>query len=166
MAQDSFFGLHPNMAPLEWAYNSGELAAVHAVGMEVPNRSHFLAMEEVEDAHPTSSERRGWVNRMIGLDDDAAPSEAVHLTVDRAHHACRPAPTVSANRLKGITLAGGTSKDIWATRRRSQLAARSSPARSRTGRFQVSSGAQLRAARRHEVTMGSSSARSPVLISN
>ncbi len=62
------FGLHPAMAPLEWLWTGGELAAVHAVGMEVPNRSHFLAMEEIEDADPTSSVRRGWVNRMVGLD--------------------------------------------------------------------------------------------------
>ena len=48
------FGLHPQMAPLEWLWDSGELAAVHAVGLPVPNRSHFSAMEEVEDADPGS----------------------------------------------------------------------------------------------------------------
>ena len=122
VARDPFFGLHPNMAPLEWAYNSGELAAVHAVGMQVPNRSHFLAMEEVEDADPASSERRGWVNRMIGLDADAAPSEAVHLTSSIVPTMLvGPAPTVSADRLNGITLAGGKGDDIWSARRRRQL---------------------------------------------
>jgi uncharacterized protein (DUF1501 family) len=34
VAQDSFFGLHPSMEPLAWMYEQGELAAVHAVGME------------------------------------------------------------------------------------------------------------------------------------
>ena len=36
VAKDAMFGLHPAMAPLEWLWNGGELAAVHAVGMEVP----------------------------------------------------------------------------------------------------------------------------------
>ena len=122
VARDPFFGLHPNMAPIEWLYNSGELAAVQAVGMQVPNRSHFLAMEEVEDADPSSTERRGWVNRMIGLDADAAPSEAVHLTSSIVPTMLvGPAPTVSADRLSGITLAGADDEDIWATRRRRQL---------------------------------------------
>ena len=42
------------------------LAAVHATGLPAPNRSHFAAMEEVEDADPGSSVRVGWLNRLIG----------------------------------------------------------------------------------------------------
>ena len=41
VAQDAMFGLHPQMRPLEWLYTAGELAAVHAVGLPVANRSHF-----------------------------------------------------------------------------------------------------------------------------
>ena len=52
VAADEMFGLHPNLSPLSWLWDSGELAAVHAVGLPVPNRSHFSAMEEVEDADP------------------------------------------------------------------------------------------------------------------
>ena len=61
------FGLHPKMAPLTKYWTSGELAAVQAVGLPVANRSHFSAIEEVEDAAPGSSLRRGWVNRMVGM---------------------------------------------------------------------------------------------------
>ena len=43
VAKDGMFGLHPAMKPLEWLYKNGELAAVHAVGLARPNRSHFLA---------------------------------------------------------------------------------------------------------------------------
>ncbi len=122
VARDDFFGLHPKMAPLQWLYDAGELAAVHAVGMEVPNRSHFLAMEEIEDADPASSERRGWVNRMIGLDADAAPSEAIHLTTSITPTLLEgQAPTMSAERLARISLAGGEDDDVWSTRRRAQL---------------------------------------------
>ena len=90
VAKDAMFGLHPAMTPLEWLCERGELAAVHAVGMDQPNRSHFLAMEEIEDADPASSVRRGWVNRMVGLDAGSSPTEAVHLShLDRAD-ACSP----------------------------------------------------------------------------
>jgi uncharacterized protein (DUF1501 family) len=120
VAQDSFFGLHPSMRPLSWLYDSGELAAVHAVGMARPNRSHFLAMEEIEDADPGSSLRRGWVNRMIGLNDAAQPTEAVHIngTVVPTMLA-GPTPTLSATRLDGFALPGAV--DSWADNRRRQL---------------------------------------------
>src|SRR4051794_5145172 len=39
IAKDATFGLHPRLAPLQWLWDAGELAAVQAVGMEVPNRS-------------------------------------------------------------------------------------------------------------------------------
>ncbi len=124
VAQDGFFGLHPQLAPLEWAFTSGELAAVHAVGLPVPNRSHFSAMEEVEDADPGSSQRRGWVNRMIGLDSDADPTEAVHLTSSvMPTMLTGPAPTMAADGLADIALVGAEADDSpeWAGRRRAQL---------------------------------------------
>lgn len=64
---DGFFGLHPKLAPLSPLWQSGELAAIQAVGLPVVNRSHFAATEEVEDAAPGSSARSGWINRMIGV---------------------------------------------------------------------------------------------------
>ena len=66
LAQDSFFGLHPSLAPLLPLWNAGKFAAVHATGLPVANRSHFAAMEELEDADPGSTARVGWINRLIG----------------------------------------------------------------------------------------------------
>ncbi|SKB06066.1 DUF1501 domain-containing protein [Aeromicrobium choanae] len=63
---DATFGLHPSFAPLASLWDSGRMAAIHAVGLPTPNRSHFEAMELVEDADPGSSERIGWLNRVIG----------------------------------------------------------------------------------------------------
>jgi uncharacterized protein (DUF1501 family) len=121
IARDSMFGLHPAMKPLEWMWTKGELAAVHAVGMAVPNRSHFLAMEEVEDADPTSSVRRGWVNRMVGLAAPEAPQQAVNLGDPIMPTAVvGSAPTLSARGLDDIMLAGATGD--FAARRRRQLA--------------------------------------------
>lgn len=79
LAANSLFGLHPALAPLVPYWNSGQLAAVHAVGMAVPNRSHFSAIEEIEDANPGSDTRIGWVNRMIGASSTHTPLDAVQL---------------------------------------------------------------------------------------
>ncbi len=55
LEKDAMFGLHPNLAPLAPMWSSGHMAAVQAVGLPVPNRSHFSAMEAVEDADPGTS---------------------------------------------------------------------------------------------------------------
>jgi uncharacterized protein (DUF1501 family) len=122
LAKDAMFGLHPAMKPLEWAFASGELAAVQAVGLPRPNRSHFSAMEEIEDADPGSSARRGWVNRMIGLGTSDDPTDAVHLSSSIAPTLLAgPAPTLAAERIEQISLVGAEKADGWADRRRRQL---------------------------------------------
>jgi uncharacterized protein (DUF1501 family) len=79
VAQDGFFGLHPELAPLLPLWSAGKLAAVHATGLPAPNRSHFSAMEEVEDADPGSTARVGWLNRLIGQDQNDSPLQAFAL---------------------------------------------------------------------------------------
>ena len=120
VAADAMFGLHPGLAPLQWLWDAGELAAVHAVGLPQPNRSHFSAMEEIEDADPGSSLRQGWVNRMVGLDPGATAVDAVHLGSSTPPTLVEgPTPTVATNRLADIRLAG--SDGTWGSRRRGQL---------------------------------------------
>jgi uncharacterized protein (DUF1501 family) len=121
VATDSMFGLHPQMAPLKWLWDSGELAAVQAVGLQVPNRSHFSAMEEVEDADPGSTVRRGWINRMIGQDAAEEPSEAVQLGSSIVPtELYGSAPALAAGRLSDISLVGAEA-NIWGQRRRTEL---------------------------------------------
>jgi uncharacterized protein (DUF1501 family) len=84
LVPDSMFGLHPNFGPLTDLWNAGQVAAVHATGLTTANRSHFSAMEEVEEAHPGSSKRIGWLNRLVGA--------------STSHH----------NPLQGVGLGGGT----------------------------------------------------------
>jgi uncharacterized protein (DUF1501 family) len=120
IAKDATFGLHPELAPLQWLWDAGEMAAVQAVGMEMPNRSHFAAMEIVEDADPTSSVRRGWVNRMIGLDADVSAVEAVHMGDSMPPTMIEgPAPALATNGLSDIGLIG--TDGGYAARRRTQL---------------------------------------------
>ncbi len=60
-------------------WQAGELAAVQAVGLPVANRSHFAAIEEVEDAAPGSTVRSGWINRMLGQGATSGPTDGVQL---------------------------------------------------------------------------------------
>jgi uncharacterized protein (DUF1501 family) len=120
VAKDAQFGLHPELAPLQWLWDAGQMAAVQAVGLPVPNRSHFAAIEAVEDADPSSTVRRGWVNRMIGLDADVSAIEAVHMgdTIPPAMIE-GPAPSLATNGLKDVGLVGADGD--MAARRRAQL---------------------------------------------
>ena len=79
LAPDPMFGLHPALAPLLPMWNDGSLAAVHATGMAAPNRSHFAAMEAIEDAAPGSNERNGWLNRLLGELPGASPLQGTAM---------------------------------------------------------------------------------------
>lgn len=76
---DGTFGLHPAFKPMEQLWIDGKFAAVHAVGLKEANRSHFDAMEQIEDADPGSEKRVGWLNRLISLDVDRSPLQAVQM---------------------------------------------------------------------------------------
>ncbi len=105
------FGLHPALDPLLPMWDGGSFGAVHAVGLALPNRSHFDAMEEVEDADPGSSARVGWINRMIGLDANALPEDCVALGGSLLPTALiGPAPALGAYRVGDLSVADlGTS---------------------------------------------------------
>ena len=123
LAADATFGLHPAFAPLLPLWNAGRFAAAQAVGLPAPNRSHFAAMEEVEDADPTSAERRGWINRMVGLVGTADPAEAIQLGTPMAPTALYgSAPTIAADRLSNLRLSG-SSDPMWMRRQEDSLAA-------------------------------------------
>jgi uncharacterized protein (DUF1501 family) len=104
---DAMFGLHPALAPLEKYWRSGEFAAVQATGLPVANRSHFSAIEEVEDAAPGSSLRSGWINRMIGLGSTSGSLDAVELGKNfRSTALSGDASTLATDSLKDLQLPG------------------------------------------------------------
>ena len=108
LAKDSMFGLHPEFEPVLPLWQSGKFGAVQAVGMPVPNRSHFAAMEAVEDADAGSSARIGWLNRMIGLTPEDVPQEGLQLGRTMLPTALvGPASAVSARQLSDFRLPGG-----------------------------------------------------------
>ena len=121
LGADSMFGLHPNMSTLQSLWDSGELAAIQAVGLAVPNRSHFSAIEAVEDADPGSSARTGWINRMIGLGQGAGTLDGVQLGMNFPTSAMiGPRQLLATTDLDGLQISGidGTN----ATRRYNSLA--------------------------------------------
>ncbi|MCW2831339.1 MAG: hypothetical protein JWP31_2031 [Aeromicrobium sp.] len=103
---DATFGLHPAFAPLAPMWKLGQVAGLHAVGLPAPNRSHFDAMETLEDADPGSSARVGWINRMIsGL--AAAPDvfDAVQVGSTITPTALAgPAPTLSTAQFSDLAV--------------------------------------------------------------
>ncbi len=102
---DPMFGLHPMMAPLKPLWDAGELAAVQATGLPVVNRSHFAAIEQVEDANPGSSVRSGWINRMIGQGSTSEATDGVQLGANfPASAMAGPRAVLAASKLSELTI--------------------------------------------------------------
>ncbi|MGB3762665.1 MAG: DUF1501 domain-containing protein [Ornithinimicrobium sp.] len=117
---DHYFGLHPALSALAPLWDEGRLAAVHATGLPVVNRSHFAAMEEVEDAQIGSATRSGWLNRLLGQTPDLAPTAGVSM-----RSAVPPTslfgdvPTISVSSTRGVQIKGVSGRDRRHVRRRS-----------------------------------------------
>src|SRR3954453_3930962 len=110
---DGFFGMHPALAPLMPLWSTGKLGWVHASALPAPNRSHFSAMEELEDAAPGSTTRTGWLNRLIGLPDSTtSPLQAINIGTGVPPASLGgPAPYMNASRLEDIRLAGAKDRN-------------------------------------------------------
>ncbi len=72
---DDHFGLHPRMGALREIHELGDLAIVHGVGYENPDRSHFRALDIWHSGDPLSARpRTGWVGRAADrADGDDGP---------------------------------------------------------------------------------------------
>jgi uncharacterized protein (DUF1501 family) len=107
LAPDAFFGLHPAMADLVPLWQEGIVAAVHATGLPVANRSHFAAMEEMEDADLGSRERVGWLNRLVSGTPGTSPLQGFSAgTSTIPTSLVGPAATMSAGRVDDVELPG------------------------------------------------------------
>jgi uncharacterized protein (DUF1501 family) len=115
IAGDGTFGLHPALAPLLPLWKGRQLAAVHAVGQPNPTRSHFAAMEAMENAAPGTSIRSGWLDRMLGSSGSHAPLAGVAL--GHAMPARVMASAVSMDSIGSFTLAGNNKKPVAAALR-------------------------------------------------
>ncbi|GAA0568856.1 DUF1501 domain-containing protein [Paractinoplanes ferrugineus] len=111
IAGDGTFGLHPALAPLLPLWKAGDLAAVHAVGQPNPTRSHFAAMEAMENAAPGSSIRSGWLDRMLGGTGATGPLAGASIGAAMpARLLAGPVPAVSMAAIDKFKLAGDSAK--------------------------------------------------------
>lgn len=100
---DAMFGLHPAMAPLFPLWDAGTLGAVHACGMIAANRSHFEAMEEMEEAAHGSSLRTGWIDRMVGVTGSSSAFTATGIGLGSVPASLRgPTPELVAQSLASV----------------------------------------------------------------
>ncbi|MCD4535396.1 DUF1501 domain-containing protein [Nocardioides sp. cx-169] len=114
LAADEMFGLHPGLAPLVPLWTSGRLAAVQATGLPAPNRSHFAAMEEVEDADPGCTKRVGWLNRLIGTRPGSSPLQGFSIGTGVVPASLFGGePVMSSDSVKDMVLPGD---DEWVVR--------------------------------------------------
>ncbi|GLY00297.1 MULTISPECIES: DUF1501 domain-containing protein [Actinoplanes] len=118
IAADGRFGLHPGLAPLLPLWKAGKLAAVHAVGQSNPTRSHFAAMEAMENAAPGTSLRSGWLDRMLGVTGAAGPLAGVSVgNAMPARILGGPSTDVSMASIDEFALAGDGKRPIAAALR-------------------------------------------------
>ncbi|HWS34874.1 MAG TPA: DUF1501 domain-containing protein [Actinoplanes sp.] len=118
IAGDGTFGLHPALAPLLPQWRAGRLAAVHAVGQQNASRSHFAAMEAMENAAPGSAIRSGWLDRMLGCTGVSGPLAAVAMGgAMPARLMAGPSLDVSMPAVDEFRLAGGGRRPIAAALR-------------------------------------------------
>lgn len=118
VATDAMFGLHPALGALEPLWTAGRLAAVHATGLPVANRSHFSAMEQVEDAAPGSDSRSGWLNRLLGTDGTGTALEGVAVG-SLPSSMFGPQPVLAVSRVDEVEVAGARTLDATDPRLRS-----------------------------------------------
>ncbi|MDQ3484534.1 MAG: DUF1501 domain-containing protein [Actinomycetota bacterium] len=120
LGKDAMFGLHPSLQPLMPLWESGRLAAVHATGLPAPNRSHFAAMEEVEDAAPGSETRSGWLNRLIGAGPGDSPLQGFNMSGGVVPTSLYGDESVmSARDVESVGISGDDESDTQKSRRRS-----------------------------------------------
>lgn len=119
LATDGTFGLHPQLAPLLPLWQKGRLAVVHGAGLPVPNRSHFSAMAEVEDADPGSATRTGWINRLLGAEHATSPLRGIAVGGQMPESVIGPVQTMSYPTLRAAHIAGADPRDRTRARMRS-----------------------------------------------
>lgn len=97
---DGYFGLPPAFAPLKPIYDAGQLAIVHASGLNDDTRSHFEAQGLMEGGDLNQSQGSGWLARHL-LSVNASPEIAM-----RAMAASIALPRSLAGAPKAVAIPG------------------------------------------------------------
>jgi uncharacterized protein (DUF1501 family) len=103
----NMFGLHPSLAPVLPLWKQGQFAAVHAVGTMDATRSHFAAMEQVENAAPGTSLRTGWLDRVMGTRPATSTFQSTQVGGSKLPRMSQgPFQEMAVSRLSDIRLVG------------------------------------------------------------
>ena len=119
---DNNFGMHPSLDSLQTLWSNKNLAFVHAAGMSYPDRSHFSAMAEMENATIGSSIRTGWLDRMLSLGDSGGAFGAVQIGgTDVPYSLAGGEPVLALYSLNDFSLDGtdNNNRAKWSTALRS-----------------------------------------------
>src|SRR2546427_5713575 len=95
---DGFFGLHPELSPLQPIWNQRHLAIVHAAGSPDPTRSHFDAQDFMESGTPgVKATDDGWLNRTVqsAHEENTSPFRAVAMGPNLPLTLRGPAPAIA-----------------------------------------------------------------------
>ena len=95
---DGFFGFHPDLRPLQSAWEAGQLACVQACGAPDESRSHFKAMELMErGVNEESGPATGWIGRHLATlnTNNPSPLRAIGLGEQLPRSLYGPVPASS-----------------------------------------------------------------------
>ena len=102
---DSYFGMHPEFAPLAPFYDDGRLAFVHAVGNPQVTRSHFDAQDFMESGTPGDKQTpTGWLDRAIAKVPGSEVTQAVSFSSQLVRSFLGPEPVLVAQTLASFDL--------------------------------------------------------------
>ena len=102
---DGYFGMHPELAPLEPLFRDGRLAFVHAVGNLAVSRSHFDAQDFQESGTPGDKQTAtGWLDRAIAEIPGREVTQAVSFSSQLVRSFLGPEPVLVAQTLTSFDL--------------------------------------------------------------
>jgi uncharacterized protein (DUF1501 family) len=133
---DSFFGLHPRLAPLKPLWDARQLAIVHACGSPDGTRSHFDAQDYMETATPgVKSTQDGWLNRYLHAREhaDATPFRAVALAPQMPRSLQGLEPALAIGQIGQFGIRAGQATDMVQASFESEYAAAADKVLNRTG---------------------------------
>jgi len=102
---DGYFGMHPELLPLEPLFRDGRLAFVHAVGNPAVSRSHFDAQDFQESGTPGNKQTpTGWLDRAISEIPGREVTQAVSFSSQLVRSLLGPEPVLVAQSLSSFDL--------------------------------------------------------------
>jgi uncharacterized protein (DUF1501 family) len=111
---DSYFGLHPALAPLESLYRQGILGFVPAVGNLRLTRSHFDAQDFMEQATPgVKGTADGWLGRALPQIPGASVTDQVAFSSQLPRSYFGTEPVLVTQNLSSFDLRAGTGSRSW-----------------------------------------------------